>query len=204
MPRSLAEHRLRPGATYANYGQSEELRRALVAEQRGICCYCMSRVSAQWRAMKVEHWRSQDRFPALQLEYGNLLGACLGNEGHLPEEQHCDTRTGNRDLSRNPARPADRVEESIHYSGAGEIHSEDEVFDREINEVLNLNVFHLTQNRRKALESFLEANTRRGTYTKAELERWLRTWSGADSEGTLLPFAPVVVYWLRKRLARAG
>jgi len=51
--------------------------------------------------MKIEHWHSQDRYEAEQLDYGNLLGACMGNEGKAHWDQHCDTRKGDRDLSRN-------------------------------------------------------------------------------------------------------
>ena len=67
----------------------------------------------------------------------NLLGACMGNEGQSPKRQHCDTRQGNRDISRNPANPAHQVERFVHFEADGRITSNDPGFDTELNEVLN-------------------------------------------------------------------
>jgi hypothetical protein len=54
------------------------LRAALVRDQRGLCCYCMTRVEATGTRMKIEHWRCQSRNADLELAYSNLLAACLG------------------------------------------------------------------------------------------------------------------------------
>src|ERR1039458_10220857 len=85
---------------------------------------------------KIEHWRSQAGSEAGQLDYSNLLGACMGNEGKPIRDQHCDTRKGNRVISRNPANPAHRVDEVLRFLDDGRIISNDEVFDDEINNVL--------------------------------------------------------------------
>ncbi len=102
-PASLTQHRSSPGATYENYRDKDALRIHLVEEQGGLCCYCLSRVRAEPGKMKIEHWHCQDNYESEQLNYSNMLGACMGNEGKLVRDQHCDTRKGNRDLSRNPA-----------------------------------------------------------------------------------------------------
>jgi hypothetical protein len=38
----------------------DELQRALVAEQRGICCYCMQRIRPDGQSIRVEHWKCQE------------------------------------------------------------------------------------------------------------------------------------------------
>ncbi|MCC7074546.1 MAG: TIGR02646 family protein, partial [Deltaproteobacteria bacterium] len=56
-PRSLVEHRANAHCDYANYADKDGLRAALVRDQRGLCCYCMTRVEATGTGMKIEHWR---------------------------------------------------------------------------------------------------------------------------------------------------
>lgn len=97
---SLVEHRLKPFADYDNYSEKDELRVSLLTEQGHICCYCMQRISDS--RMKIEHWKSQDDYPELQLDYNNLLGACQGGEGSPKHLQHCDTRKGNTEITINP------------------------------------------------------------------------------------------------------
>jgi uncharacterized protein (TIGR02646 family) len=91
-PFSLTEWRAASATDYDGYPDKGTLRACLAREQRGICCYCLSRIRVESNAMKIEHWHSQDKHPAEQLDYSNLLGACMGNEGKRVKDQHCDTR----------------------------------------------------------------------------------------------------------------
>ena len=77
-PASLVKHRATAHADYENYPDKDTLRSHLVREQRGLCCYCLSRIRPTADTMKIEHWHSQDEFSSEQLDYSNLLGACLG------------------------------------------------------------------------------------------------------------------------------
>src|SRR5271154_1540480 len=54
-PPGLREYRSDPFATYEGYSGKDELREALAREQGFLCCYCMSRISANERDMKIEH-----------------------------------------------------------------------------------------------------------------------------------------------------
>jgi hypothetical protein len=152
--------------------------------------------------MKIEHWHSQAGYAAEQLNYGNLLGACMGNEGKPGKDQHCDSKKGDRDLSRNPANPAHRVEDLIRFEGDGRIVSQDPAFDAELNEVLNLNLAFLKSNRKATLSALQKALAKGGKLPRAALQKWLAEWNGESGAGELRPFCQVVVYWLRKRLAR--
>jgi uncharacterized protein (TIGR02646 family) len=201
-PASLTRHRAIPGANYANYRDKDNLRDYLVDEQRGLCCYCLSRIRAEHGKIKIEHWRSQNKHEAEQLAYSNLLGACMGNEGRPHGDQHCDTRKGDRDLSRNPANPLHHVEEVIRFSGNGTIFSDDQVFDGELNETLNLNLAFLVNNRKETLRAFTDIMPRTGELGRGQLERWLRVWNGEAGTHELKPYCQVIIYWLRKRLSR--
>jgi uncharacterized protein (TIGR02646 family) len=173
-----------------------------VREQRGLCCYCLSRIRAERDSAKVEHWHCQARYGGEQLDYSNLLGACMGNEGKPGKHQHCDTSKGDRDISRNPANPSHRVEDIVRFGGDGRVFSDDPSFDSELNDVLNLNLAFLRNNRREVLRAFQAALGRRDPLTRTTLEKWLRQWNGDSDVGDLQPYCQVVVYWLRKRLSR--
>ena len=128
-PASLAAHRRRPHADYEIYTDKDTLRQCLAREQRGLCCYCMSRIGPATEAMKIEHWHSRDEFPAEQLSYSNLLGACQGGIGQPRHLQHCDTRKGSSLLSKNPANAAHHIENAVRYEGDGRIRSENVEFN---------------------------------------------------------------------------
>ena len=113
-PPSLTAWRARNPIDYNGYPDKDGLRGSLEAEQRGLCCYCQSRIRAEIGAMKIEHWASQGRHPTLRLVYSNLLGSCMGGEGNPGRDQHCDTHKGERDLCRNPADPTHDVEAVLH------------------------------------------------------------------------------------------
>ncbi len=152
--------------------------------------------------MKIEHWHSQQDFPGEQLTYSNLLASCMGGDGQRDAVKHCDTAKKNQSLSRNPANPDHHVEEQIHYLSDGRIASTDAAFDAELSGVLNLNVSLLRNGRLAALRALQKALRVRGTLTKQQWERLLAEWSGTSHTNDLRPFCGVIVYWIRKKLAR--
>ena len=202
-PKSLEEYRCSAAADYDGFPDKQNLREELVKEQRGLCCYCLSRIAADSQKMKIEHWQCQSRFPEQQLLYANLLGACVGGGAEKPPRlQHCDTRKGNQTLSMNPADPAHDVERVLHYDKDGTIRSTDPIFDQEINQILNLNLPLLKNNRKTLLQRFILEGPKHGNWNDGWFEKKLVEWSGDADGGELKEYCQVVVYWLRKRLKR--
>ncbi len=205
-PRSLVQHRAKTHSSYDNYADKDDLRAALVRDQRGLCCYCMTRVEATGTAMKIEHWRCQSRNDHLALTYSNLLAACLGGHG-LPEAlQHCDTRKGEQDLKFNPANGEHHVEQRIGFEMDGTIASSDAEFDAQLNDVLNLNLPLLKNRRKGVLTAILEwwnheKARLRGPVPTDQLDRKRARHMG-DGASQLTPFDPVAVWWLDQRIAR--
>ena len=141
-PACLTQHHATAHSSYQNYAGIDALRIALVAEQRGRCCYCKSRIVVDRQKMKIQHWQSQSD-PAtqhLQLAFGNLLGACKGGEGGSSDQQHCDTRKGSHSQMWNPATPAHVKEARIQYQNNGEIHADNPQCDDDLDAVLGLNI----------------------------------------------------------------
>lgn len=197
-PPSLTEHRKTPHADYRNYADKDTLRQYLVNEQGGICCYCMSRIRATDAAMKIEHWQSQKNYPGRQIDYMNLLGACLGGEGKPGGDQLCDTSKGDADLFINPADPECNVERLLKFLGSGKIISDDEDIDRELNDVLNLNNPQLMANRKAVLDSFCQVIGKQKR-NKGWFNRNLINWRG-NGGCELREFSQVVVYYLCRKL----
>lgn len=208
-PTSLTAHRQAPHSDYANYGEKKKLRAALVAEQRGLCCYCMGRIKAEPALMKIEHWRSRSRYPNLQLDYRNLLAACPGQVGGISMRpthlQHCDTKKGDGDLEWNPANPAHHIETRIRYGVDGSISSNEASFNDQLNNVLNLNLPVLKNNRKSVLAAVLDWWQREKARTRGPVprNRFVRELNKrVDGDGELAPYCQVAVWWLQQRLSR--
>jgi len=199
-PNSLTQHRAQAHSDYDNYARKDELRAALVGEQRGLCCYCTGRIRAVSTAMKIEHWQCQATYPQQQLAYGNLLGACLGGEGKSPDEQHCDTRKANYDLKWNPANIAHVIESRVYFTSDGRIRSADPEFDRQLDEVLNLNIAILRNNRKSILEviaNWWKATPNARQKVQQKIEHIVRAAEHSQ-------FSPVTVAYLRQKLGGAA
>lgn len=204
-PPSLIAHRQTPHCDYDNYVDKPALRQALVAEQRGLCCYCMDRIRNGPTTMKIEHWQCQAGYPSEQLTYRNLLGACLGGEGQPLHLQHCDTRKGDRDLQWNPGDSSHHVDSRVRYEPNGTIRSDDRVFDSELNEVLNLNLPLLKNHRKSVYDAFLEwwrheKRRLRGPVPRKCLERERARHVGGNGE--LNPFCQVAIWLIEQKLTR--
>jgi uncharacterized protein (TIGR02646 family) len=204
-PNSLTQHRAKHTAEapsdYANYPAKDDLRASLVAEQKALCCYCTGRLSNDPLKMKIEHWQCQAAYPALQLVYGNLLGACLGGEGQSPADQHCDTKKANLNLKWNPANTYHAIETKIRYLADGTVESSDSEFNAQLKNVLNLNIKYLQNSRKAALDSMLNW-WRLTPDARQKVQKQIARLTSNAAEHQ--PFSPVAVWFLRQKLGVAA
>lgn len=164
-PLELRQYRAVPGAAYDGKDFTpvkDAIRGALLRDQIAICCYCMRRISAGAKSspkrpdgaaivqMKVEHWQSQVAHPARQLEWTNLLGACLGNEGSPRRTQTCDTYKAERTITLNP-QDQGHVE-TLSCKSDGRLTSTRSDLLEDIDVHLNLNHEILKNGRKAALD----------------------------------------------------
>ena len=204
-PVSLTAHRKMAHSDYDNYQAKKELRHSLVTEQRGLCCYCMRRIRPEPATMKIEHWKCQRHYRGDELKYRNLLGSCLGGQGKPERLQHCDTRKGDNDLKWNPADPAHHIETRIRYELDGSIRSDEEEFDGQLNDVLNLNLPVLRNNRKHLLDAVLrwwkqEKDRTGGPVSVDRLVQMRDEYIRVDDE--LAPYCQIAVWWLELKLGR--
>ena len=198
-PASLTQHRAEYYCSYDNYSEKDELRNTLVSEQRSLCSYCMGRIRATAGSMKIEHWKCVAEYPGDQLNYRNLLGACLGGEGLPRHLQYCDTRKRDLALQWNPADPLHQIESRVRYDPDGTIRGSDVAFDAQLNDVLNLNLSFLKTNRRSVLSGMLDWWKKRKPVSQDQVRREIQRLAGGG--GDLQPYGQVAVSFLRKKLA---
>jgi uncharacterized protein (TIGR02646 family) len=197
-PNSLTQYRQQQGAYFDGYPQKDDIRDSLLKEQKYICCYCMQRISKD--KMRIEHWNSQTGFPAQQLIYTNLLGACSGNEGQSKNLQHCDVRRKNIPLKINPT--MSNCEIIIKFKANGEIYSDDIDINNDLNITLNLNYQTIVKNRQTVLDTVkkeLEIHKRK--WSKELLQKEIDKWEG-EYDDKYKPYCQIVIYQLKKKLTK--
>jgi len=208
-PNSLLQHRASQFANFDNipFATKEELRQSLLSEQGHICCYCMKRVPEHTVPyMKVEHYKCQVNFDEIQLTYTNLFGACTGNEGQPKIKQTCDTKKGNAVLTINPISTLPICETLFKYNADGEISSiaDNAEINRQLNEVLNLNMQTLKEGRK---EIYLQVQGRviqeskksnKASFIKFLEEEKVKWLERTDNKHR--PYCSVAVYYLTKKI----
>ena len=132
-------------------GTKADIKRCLVEEQRGVCCYCTARITSE--NCRVEHWEPQSVEPEKRLTWSNLLAACPGGEGD-PRNHHCDVLKAARRVTVDPKRKGHVG--SIVYSNSGRISSTQSAIQKDLDELLGLNIETLARARKAALSSFLK------------------------------------------------
>ncbi|SEW45997.1 TIGR02646 family protein [Chitinophaga sp. YR573] len=216
-PTSLLQHRAKKHSNFDNIPleTKEELRQSLLSEQGHICCYCMKRIPEKVEKegrvsydMKVEHFLCQDTHSELQLTYSNLHGACTGNEGKPKKLQTCDTKKANFELTVNPTSSRPNYEALFKYNPEGEISSinDNSEIDRQLNDILNLNMQTLKDGRSEIyieVQEKVRAESKRFKNDKAgfirQLEQERNKWLNRV-DNKYRPYCMVAVYYLGKKI----
>lgn len=196
-PESWTQRRLTPNAVYE---ATPDLRSSLLKEQGYICAYCMRRIPVKDGAInatsKIEHVLSRERHPELQMNYNNMVVCCPGkiNDGEL----HCDSSKRENDLLCSPL--SVNAMQTIQYNPSdGRIKSSDPNFDKEINDVLNLNTQILMDNRSETWNAVCDFLTSRG-WTLTNIRKELNRYQNCNAEGKRIPYCGIVIYFLTKKM----
>ena len=200
-PDSWTEHRLTP---CAKYEPTQDLRNALLIDQGFICAYCMRRIPADDRPFelatsKIEHLLSQDNHTDLQMNYSNMVVCC---SGRMNGEMHCDASKGEADIQCSPLSRA--AMQTIKYKTDGTIESTNAVYNKELNDVLNLNVSILKDNRKAAWEAVRDYFKSRDSWNVPTLRKMLERYQSKGKKGKKIEYCGIVIYMLTKKLRQQG
>ena len=189
------------------------LRKSLIAEQHGLCAYCMRRIRDN-ADMTIEHWRPIDCNSGGAMDYENMLGVCDGGRkaGRTESEGSrrvlcCDASKGNREITISPFNP-EHIQK-IRYGEDGRIytHPKDEELEKDINEVLRLNgddgidtQTRIVKGRREAYKSYaryIRKLIQEKRLSRSVLEKRIRH---IESQEMYDEFCGVTLYFLKKKL----
>lgn len=191
-PKEWTEKINTPG--FKEYSPIPELRDALLNDQGYICAYCMNRIGED--NSKIEHIKSRSKYPELQLEYSNMVICC---KGITDNEKHCDTCKGNQDISFDLF--SDSFFNTISYkSSDGEILSTNTEYNKEINNILNLNHKTIKRNRFSVLDGVIKSISKKKDWTKKGVNNQLTYWSNKDKDYKYQPYCGIIIWYLEKKL----
>lgn len=198
-PKSWTAHRLTPGVRYE---ATDDLRGALLRDQGYLCAYCMRRIPANDagtnETSRIEHIVPQSMLSDKEcMDYDNMVICCPGAlEGVDKYATHCDRHKAETQISFSPFDT--NFIATLEYRSDGTIMSTDKQYDKEINEILNLNISLLKDNRREVKNSVVEA-LRKRSWKAPDLKRMIDAFSSADKDGQLKPFCGVAIWYLQKK-----
>lgn len=198
-PPELETYRRTPGASY-DYMPSdikEKIRKNLLAEQGGICAYCMKKIKIE--DCKIEHYHAREQYKDEELIYSNMLGVCKGKEGY--NITTCDNHRKSQELTIDPRKESDM--ESVFYDKLGNIYSSNPACQRDMNEILNLNCAPLVYHRKSALkELFFELEKHIGK--NGSKKQWYETYYNnlLNQKDQKSPYVGILLWYLRKKVGK--
>jgi len=183
--------------------EKRNLHSALLAEQGSVCCYCGRSISLE--DSHIEHFRPQEQYAGLQLEYANLHASCMrGLRRSMP--RHCGHAKENGFDEEQHIAPADPdCERRFMYTLRGEIvpaDSEDERAKYMIG-LLALEAPTLRHLREEVLSQTLDPSFL-ATATQQELEQLCDSFRRHDATGKLPGFGHVIAHYAEQNMARTA
>ena len=201
-PQSWMKHRLTDGA---GYEASSDLRKTLLADQGYICAYCMRRIPVKDNGTdettRIEHIIPQSSLSREEaMDYRNMVICCPGAIASTSEKEcHCD-----RHKKENPINftPLDQnFINTLSYKNDGSIISSNQLFNQEINDVLNLNISMLKANRKAVRRQLIDILGKgKKEWKKSDIEKILKVYREKDSSGKKKEYCGVVIDYLTKKL----
>ncbi len=171
--------------------EKQQLKAALISEQKYLCCYCCNRISDN--NSHIEHFVPQSADNDLSLEYSNLHASCQGENSDM---KHCGHAKGNEYDETLLISPLDvNCEKRFSYSVNGKIEPTDMLDEgaKYTIEVLALNDERLKKAREEAMwaaEVFLVND-------EVKRQQLIAKYSN-PSNGKKAPFCNAILFQLRK------
>lgn len=181
------------------------LRLSLLAEQGGICGYCMRRVRYSVGIVtdtRIEHLKPRslsvtEGKPEETMDYNNMILCCNGDIDKSGR-YHCDVSKRETPIHFTPLDTL--AMNTISYSSkTGVIMSSNAQFDDDINKVLNLNHPRLADNRLSVIKALVRSMGKK-TWRKSEVVHKLDFYRNKTANGNYQEYCGVAIWFLTKRL----
>lgn len=179
-----------PDKTYVLFPRSAKktLKKKLIQEQGGICCYCEQSIILS--DSHIEHFRPQDTYEDLSLDYNNLLCSCQKK----PEKEtplHCGHSKGNwfkENLLVSPLDP--KCEDRFHFTDDGKIFPAtlDDTAAAETIKRLALDIPALNSARKAVIEAIYSLDEPNTPLTRKELQQVIKAYLKKNPDKKFNPF----------------
>jgi uncharacterized protein (TIGR02646 family) len=170
----------------------QALLKALLEEQAHVCCYCGRSIDEQ--DSHIEHFRPQEEFPQLALDYVNLHASCMRTPKGARSAWHCGHAKQNNFCEERFIAPTDEAcERRFLYTINGEAFAADPSDLRAgyMLELLGMNATSLGGWRKAELERVFDSDFV-ATATAEELERIAATFRQPGRDGRCRSFGHVI------------
>lgn len=184
--------------------QKKVLHEALLAEQAGVCCYCGRAISLT--DSHIEHFRPQESYENLALDYANLYASCIRqNDPGTP--RHCGHAKGNDFDERKALSPLElsceqRFIYSAHDGAILPAAPGDECAAYMVG-LLKLDIRFLRNQRAEALKSVFDDEFV-SSATDEDLARLAQAYREPDAQGRLTSFGHVLSRYAEQLLGTAA
>lgn len=213
--KNIAPENTKAVRDYFDQLQKPEIRAALLQEQKGICAYCMRRVSNDMHT-SIEHWSPLSKHKENALSYKNMLAVCDGGKtwsGKGKKVLSCDANKGDSDELKISPYNLQHMKK-IAYKKDGTIYTEpfDADLEKDINRILALNgrldlegymlsdtATELVKGRKDAYlycRSFFEELDKKGKCTSAMVKKRIDM---LKNDNILPEFAGVIRFFLERK-----
>ncbi|MEM8717773.1 MAG: retron system putative HNH endonuclease [Cyanobacteria bacterium P01_G01_bin.39] len=187
--------------SWGNFQKPEKtlVHKSLLQEQGFICCYCGRRIILA--DSHIEHFRPRNKYPDLQLDYGNLIASCeIDTDEPPPIPVHCGHRKGawhEENLTVSPLES--NCANFFRYTEDGQIIANKEIDKKEAAkttiEKLDLNIHKLRKMRKAAIEGILDGLDLTDSQT---VQKLIQGFSKPDLDGGYEEFCQVIIYILKQ------
>ncbi|MCH3918838.1 MAG: hypothetical protein LKE40_15520 [Spirochaetia bacterium] len=174
----------------------------LCKEQHGLCAYCMRRVSCnevEDPCGTIEHYIPQScpQGQSLQLDWNNLLFVCNGHAQGPLGETTCDKHKGDSRLSFDPQKQS--CIDTLSYTRRGKIESTDSHYNKELNDILNLNNKTFRLNRQQVYKTLTEELSKENSFSLGKLRKKKQLLLAEDS---YVPYIGVILYFIDRLIQK--
>lgn len=185
-------HREKFDALSKNQGVKRELIDSLIAEQKGLCCYCCASVSRENSHIEHVKPKSNSKYRNLRFSYTNLLASCNGYDDYGFTCGHNKHEWYDEDLFISPL--DEGCESRLSYSLDGKIMgaNRDDRGAAETISRLFIDSYELRNARRAVIDSVLFGD--KSIYDN--LDREIEMYKVADKDGRLTPFVNAIIFAL--------
>lgn len=196
-PKEWTAYRLTPGADYKSI---PELRSSLLEEQGYLCAYCMRRIPVRDRnsneTTRIDHILCRKKHGDHKLDYQNMVICC---PGAIDNNFHCDKLKDDNDISFNLFNQS-FIDTLSYNSNDGTIKCAVELYNTEINSILNLNHSLLKKNRKATLKGVIRQLQKKANWKATQIRALLNDWDTKDIHGQYKPYNGIVVWFLKRKL----